>query len=77
MNSDYLRLIRSDNGSLKSLQRRKKLQREREKCEKMRRVYEFLNISDGNRKMKILGFISLVTVCSALTGKPILPHKMT
>ena len=75
MNSDYLRLIRSDNGSLKSLQRRKKLQREREKCEKMRKIYE--KISDGNRKMKILGFISLVTVCSALTGKPIFPHKMS
>ena len=74
MNSDYLRLIRSDNGSLKSLQRRK-LQREREKCEKMRKIYE--KISDGNRKMKILGFISLVTVCSALTGKPIFPHKMS
>ena len=31
----------------------------------------FETFSDGNRKMKILGFISLVTVCSALTGKPI------
>jgi len=36
---------------------------------------DFDCLTDGNRKMKILGFISLVTVCSALTGKPLFPIK--